>query len=573
MKKYLPLFGFCVVLSLFVCSVWGQDDNPGAALLDQATEEKMKAASTDDLAKVIALCLQAKQEGLSGENLNYCNQLLASTQLQRGLFNARRLISVAQKLPQNWAAARKLALDDLENAVKVVDKQSLPFLLIAQLNLLPEGDTKRAAEALDLAEQNAKDDPDAVAQITTLKLSLQDDPAKREELLANAVQKNPMDSRLMILHAGSLLDLKNRDGAIDVLKKLVGKEPDNVAALRLLVGLLAEAKQFDEAISMIEVLEKMDDGPPKDELLLEKAKVYVQMEKTEEAIKHLNDLRERNPNNPLILIIRAEVYQGAKDYDNALKDIDAALRILPGHVPFQVIKTEVLLDKGDVAAARKLIEELVKENEGNLQLSILLIRTLLDAKEFDKAIELIGKIKSEHGEQIDATKLSLMKIQILSAAKKSRQALEELNPMLEQDPENIEFLRIKGNLFLAINRHSDAVKTFETVLTTEPDDEMILNNLSWVLSTSPNDMIRNGQKALELAEKACKLSEYKKAYILSTLAAAHAELGDFDKALEWSQKCIELAEKDPTDKERLDDLKKELESYKKKQPYREAMEE
>ena len=48
-----------------------------------------------------------------------------------------------------------------------------------------------------------------------------------------------------------------------------------------------------------------------------------------------------------------------------------------------------------------------------------------------------------------------------------------------------------------------------------------------MLATSPDAKLRNGRRAIELATRACELTKYKAAYILSTLAAAYAETGDF----------------------------------------------
>ena len=73
--------------------------------------------------------------------------------------------------------------------------------------------------------------------------------------------------------------------------------------------------------------------------------------------------------------------------------------------------------------------------------------------------------------------------------------------------------------------------------------------------------------------KACELSEYKAAYILSTLAAAYAETGDFDRAIEWAKKSIELAPEDDNTKDQIESLQKELQSYENKQPFRETVEE
>ena len=98
----------------------------------------------------------------------------------------------------------------------------------------------------------------------------------------------------------------------------------------------------------------------------------------------------------------------------------------------------------------------------------------------------------------------------------------------------------------------------------------ILNNLSWTLSTSLAPEVRDGKRALELGIEACELTEYKKPHILSTLAAAYAETGQFDKAIEWSEKAVELGKE--SHEPQLEQLEAELESYRKKEPWREKTE-
>ena len=61
----------------------------------------------------------------------------------------------------------------------------------------------------------------------------------------------------------------------------------------------------------------------------------------------------------------------------------------------------------------------------------------------------------------------------------------------------------------------------------KPHDAGILNNYAWVLATAPEDKLRDGHKALAMAIDACKQTDYKEDYILSTLAAAYAEIGRF----------------------------------------------
>ena len=119
---------------------------------------------------------------------------------------------------------------------------------------------------------------------------------------------------------------------------------------------------------------------------------------------------------------------------------------------------------------------------------------------------------------------------------------------------------------MSIGKHAEAIADFEILLKQKPDDDNILNNFAWVLATSPDDKLRDGQRAIKLATKACEVTEYKKAHILSTLAAAYAETGDFETATKWSGKAVEMGVKE---KEVDDQLKKELESYQQKKPWRE----
>jgi tetratricopeptide (TPR) repeat protein len=98
-----------------------------------------------------------------------------------------------------------------------------------------------------------------------------------------------------------------------------------------------------------------------------------------------------------------------------------------------------------------------------------------------------------------------------------------------------------------------------------------LNNLAWTLATSTETNIRNGKRAIQLAEQACELTHYDMAPIVGTLAAAYAEAGRFDDAMATAQKACALAEKsgEPELLKRNQEL---LELYRARQPYHEATE-
>ena len=68
-----------------------------------------------------------------------------------------------------------------------------------------------------------------------------------------------------------------------------------------------------------------------------------------------------------------------------------------------------------------------------------------------------------------------------------------------------------------------------------------LNNLAWLLATHPDDALRNGAEAVELAKRACELTEEREPIFIGTLAAAYAEAGQFAEAIATAEKARKLA--------------------------------
>jgi len=97
-----------------------------------------------------------------------------------------------------------------------------------------------------------------------------------------------------------------------------------------------------------------------------------------------------------------------------------------------------------------------------------------------------------------------------------------------------------------------------------PGDYYFLSEQAWILATAPDEKMRNGQQALQDAIQACEDRDYLHPRRVDTLAAAHANLGDFEKAVEYAEKAVALV--GPT-WPLYDQAKARLELYQQKQPY------
>ncbi|MBI5764184.1 MAG: tetratricopeptide repeat protein [Planctomycetes bacterium] len=93
------------------------------------------------------------------------------------------------------------------------------------------------------------------------------------------------------------------------------------------------------------------------------------------------------------------------------------------------------------------------------------------------------------------------------------------------------------------------------------------NAVAWLLATSPDDTVRDGRTAMEVATRCCQLTERKDPEILDTLAAAQAEAGQFDEAASTIRQALEIARKtDAVDSAAL--FEKRLSNYLNRVPYR-----
>jgi len=98
----------------------------------------------------------------------------------------------------------------------------------------------------------------------------------------------------------------------------------------------------------------------------------------------------------------------------------------------------------------------------------------------------------------------------------------------------------------------------------DPNNAFLLNNFAWLLATAPDANARDGKKAVEVALKACQLTNYQIAADVDTLAAAYAETGDFDNAVKWETKYLTSLSLTPSD---ANDGQSRLALYQAKKPY------
>jgi tetratricopeptide (TPR) repeat protein len=104
----------------------------------------------------------------------------------------------------------------------------------------------------------------------------------------------------------------------------------------------------------------------------------------------------------------------------------------------------------------------------------------------------------------------------------------------------------QGQLALAYESLGDiggAIERYRKCLESYSDLPEALNNLAWLLATSPEAKHRNGTDAVRFATRACELTQYEWPMFLGTLAASYAEAGRFPEAVATAEKAEAMARK------------------------------
>ena len=87
----------------------------------------------------------------------------------------------------------------------------------------------------------------------------------------------------------------------------------------------------------------------------------------------------------------------------------------------------------------------------------------------------------------------------------------------------------------------EAINSWQQALAAKPDQADVQNNLAWLLATAPDASLRQGAKAVALAERANQLNGSTNAAVLHTLAAAYAETGRYQDAATTARRALAVA--------------------------------
>jgi tetratricopeptide (TPR) repeat protein len=247
----------------------------------------------------------------------------------------------------------------------------------------------------------------------------------------------------------------------------------------------------------------------------------------DKAIADFSEAIQFDPRDPIAYLHRGHAWSEQHQYDKAVADFTETIRLNPENAYAFRSRAHAWLDKRDQNAAIADFTEAIR----------------LDPREATAYINrgIVWQAKLE-----------------------ADKALADFDQAILLNPQAAGVYLDRGTIWEQKKEYDKALADYDHAARLSANEARGHNARAWILATCTDSKYRDGGKAVESAKTACALTDWKQPSFLDTLAAAFAECVDFENAIKWQLKAIELAT-DPAEKH---ELQSRLKLYQDKKPYR-----
>jgi tetratricopeptide (TPR) repeat protein len=250
--------------------------------------------------------------------------------------------------------------------------------------------------------------------------------------------------------------------------------------------------------------------------------------------------------------------------DEAEKHLSNAVRISPTFAKALSNLGRVYIEQGKTNEAISCFTNLLRQNENSAETHYDLALSLGMQKKYDEAIKHLAKtleIEPNYPDAHNRTGIALM------AIGKPDEAIKYFDEALRINKDKSEVYGNLGTAYMRLDKYGPGIYNFNKAIEQKPDSIVNLNRLAWALATVEDTSLRDANKAIEAAGRACELTGNNDAEYLDTLAVTYAAAGRFEEAKATAKKALSIVKS--SDREDLaGEIQERIKLYEAGQPYR-----
>ena len=262
--------------------------------------------------------------------------------------------------------------------------------------------------------------------------------------------------------------------------------------------------------------------------LVQQDRLSEGMAHLEQAVRLKPDYPEAHNNLGYALLQQGKVAE-------AIGHVEEAVRLKPEYAEAYCNLGMVLFQLGRVPEAVSRYEQASRlqpehaQTHNNLGVALLQLRKLPEAiGHLERAL----RLEPEYARARNNLGMALVQLgEALAAQGKWAEAIPQYERALALKPDDVAAHESLGRALGRQGRFAEAVGEYEKALGLDAGLVSARNNLAWLLATCPEGAIRDGVRAVGLAEAAARQTEGKDAAVLDTLAAGQAEAGRYEDAV------------------------------------------
>jgi tetratricopeptide (TPR) repeat protein len=402
------------------------------------------------------------------------------------------------------------------------------------------------ARALD-SYRNAlamEDDPAIHIAIARMATALLDEITAVHHFV-RALDSRPDDVRLLRQLGDIYTSRRQADSATLVLEELRRLEGENEQLLQALGSLYATQREFDRAAEVYDTLRVRFPGQPMYALML--AEMEMNRGRWNAASDLLLPLSGDSSIGHEDRIQIGKLYfqralQERHDIERALAVFGHLVRDFPGDWRPLWFRGAVLFNSGATGEALTDFEEVLRLSPGNTEAGMILARAYITQSRPAEAVRALQQVV-DRGAAVKET-WSLLGYAWSMLGKNDR-AVEALEHARRSDPGDVEVLATLAANYADLERYDSSDALYDEVIRLhderglEKDRRyyMLLNNYAFTLAERRVDLDR----ALEMSRAAVGHAPTNSAYC-DTFGWLHFLLEDYDEALAWLRKALQLRE-------------------------------